>query len=177
MKTDAQTFGITFFADVAASALEAKDITPWDLRALILNTTANVKADLPLLKLAHFGDQRSDKNSLRHDGNVTAITGIEADYDGERIKFDTATATLKKARLQALIYTSPRNTLEKPRWRILCPTLHELPPDQRSKLMARLNGLFGDIFGPESFALASVLLRQGRRQWRAPLRTLQRRLC
>jgi predicted P-loop ATPase len=151
MKTDAQTIGITFFADVAASALETKDITLWDLRARILTTVANAKADLPLLKLARFGDQRSKKNSLRHDANVTAVTGIEADYDGERVKFDIAAAILKKARLQGLIYTSPSNTPKKPRWRVLCPTSCDLPPDQRGRLMARLNGLFGDIFASESF--------------------------
>src|SRR4029453_8122508 len=138
MKTDAQTIGITFFADVAASALETKDITLWDLRARILTTVANAKADLPLLKLARFGDQRSKKNSLRHDANVTAVTGIEADYDGERVKFDIAAAILKKARLQGLIYTSPSNTPKKPRWRVLCPTSCDLPPDQRGRLMARL---------------------------------------
>jgi hypothetical protein len=109
---------------------------------------------LPWIKLARFGDVKSDKKSLRHDGNVTAITGVEADYDGEVISFDEAVEVAEKARLLAIVYTSPSHTDAAPRWRVLCPTSGELPPDQRRFLMARLNGLYRGIFAAESWALS-----------------------
>ena len=86
--------------------------------------------------------------------NVVSISGIEADYDGEEISFEEATKIVEAARLSALLYTSPSHTEEKPRWRVLCPTSRDLPPEQRAKLVARLNGIFGGVFAPESFTLS-----------------------
>ena len=53
-----------------------------------------------------------------------------------------------------MLYTSPSHTEEKPRWRVLCPTSRDLPPEQRAKLVARLDGIFGGVFAPESFTLS-----------------------
>ena len=142
---------VTFFPDKSARTLSIKRMPIWELRDLILTTSADAKADLPWLKLAVFGNKRSTAGCLRRDENMTATTGLEADYDGEKISFDAAAQTLKQARLQALIYTSPSHTPEKPRWRVLCPFSQKLKPKQRAKMMARLCGLFGDIFSPESF--------------------------
>jgi len=126
----------------------------WELRGLILTTSADAKADLPLLKLAEFGTKRSENNCLRFNANLKAIGGIEADYDGEKISFDAAVQTLKQSRLQGLVYTSPSHTDAKPRWRVLYPTSRKLKPKQRKKMMARLCGVFGDIFARESFKLS-----------------------
>jgi len=71
----------------------------------IAEMVAPEKARLPWLKLGRFGQMRSDKNSLRHDANLLAITGIEADYDGEKISFDEAVEIAEKAGLAAIIYT------------------------------------------------------------------------
>jgi Primase C terminal 2 (PriCT-2) len=68
--------------------------------------------------------------------------------------FEEATKIVEAARLSALLYTSPSHTEEKPRWRVLCPTSRDLPPEQRAKLVARLNGTFGGVFAPESFTLS-----------------------
>jgi hypothetical protein len=68
--------------------------------------------------------------------------------------FEEATKIVKAAGLTALLYTSPSHTEEKPRWRVLCPTSRDLPPEERAKLMARLNGIFGGVFAPESFTLS-----------------------
>ena len=91
---------------------------------------------------------------LRRDANVVSISGIEADYDDEVMSFDEATEILEVARLSALLYTSPSHTEDNPRWRVLCPTSRDLPPEQRARLLGRLNGSFGDVFAPESFALS-----------------------
>jgi hypothetical protein len=144
----------TFFRNKSATTLTAQDISLAQLRELIRGESADTKDDLPWLKLATFGDKRSDQGSLRHDANVISISGIEADYDDEVISFDEAAKIIEAARLYALLYTSPSHTGDKPRWRVLCPTSRDLPPEERVKLLARLNGIFDDVFAPESFTLS-----------------------
>jgi predicted P-loop ATPase len=58
--------------------------------------------------------------------------------------------------LKALIYTSPSHSPEKPRWRILAPLSRPLPAALRSKLMARLNGVFGGVFSGETWTLSQA---------------------
>jgi hypothetical protein len=147
-------FALTTFKDYAAAT---KHEEFWTLRALaerIRATTASEKEALPWLKLARFGDVRTDKNSLRHDANVQAISGIEGDYDGERITIAEAVERLEQQGIAALIYPSPSFTKDAPRWRALCPTSAELPPDRRRPMLGRLNGLLGGIFSRESWTLS-----------------------
>lgn len=145
---------VTFFPNYAAKTLEAKEMTLADLSNLILSTTASKKADLPWLKLATFGGERSDKGSLRHDKNMISISGIELDYDQEMLSFNDAVAGIERAKLAALIYTSPSYTETKPRWRILLPTSCDLLPEERNKLVARVNGLFEGSFSNETWTLS-----------------------
>ena len=70
---------VTFFTDYAARSKREETLAPAELARKIEQTAAAEKARLPWLKLARFGTIRSDKNSLRHDPNVLAISGIEAD--------------------------------------------------------------------------------------------------
>jgi Primase C terminal 2 (PriCT-2) len=154
MKADVRLIRTTFFRNKSAAKLTAGDMSLEELRELILGTNAATKDKLPWLKFATFGDNKSDKGSLCHDANIISISGIEADYDGEEISFEEAVAFIKRHHLLALIYTSPSYTREKPRWRVLCPTSRDLPPEERAKLLARLNGIFGGVFAPESFTLS-----------------------
>ena len=153
-ETDTGKIHVTFFRDYAARNSTTEALAIQGLRDLIFNTTASAKRKLPWLKLATFGSKKSDKGSLRHDANVVSISGIELDYDDEKISFDEAAARIKKEQLNALIYTSPSHAKDKPRWRILCPTSRDLPPTERAKLVARVNGLFGGTFSGESFTLS-----------------------
>ena len=148
------SFALTTFKDYAAATKHEESCTLRTLAESIRGTTASKKEALPWLKLARFGDVRTDKNSLRHDANVLAITGIEGDYDGEKMPVAEAVEKLEKAGIFAVIYTSPSHTEAAPRWRVLCPTSSEMPPDQREKLMGRLNGLFGGVFSGESWTLS-----------------------
>jgi AAA domain len=145
---------LTLFRDHAAAEKAQRTVTTDELRALIRDTSAPAKSALPWLKLARFGNSKTPKGSLRHDQNVVAITGIEADYDSGSVGFDEAVEIAENAGLLAILYTSPSHTPERPRWRILCPTASELPPDQRSWLLARVNGLYQGIFAAESWALS-----------------------
>ena len=151
---DPDKLHVTFFPDETGSTLTTESIYIWDLRDRICNTAAATKDQLPWLKLATFGDQRSEHDSLRHNANVTAINGVEGDYDGEQVGLTTAITRLKAARIHFLVYTSPSHTPTAPRWRVLAPTSRPLPPEERSKLVARLNGVLGGILSGESFTLS-----------------------
>jgi hypothetical protein len=148
------TFAITFFPDFVAKTKREQSLGLGALAQLIHKAAAPTKEELPWLKLARFGELRSDKNSLRHDANVLAITGIEADYDGKQMAFEDAVVILRAAAISAIVYTSPSFTEDAPKWRILCFLSREYPPAEHDRLLGRLNGLFGGIFDPASWALS-----------------------
>ena len=118
-----------------------------ELRDLILKTSAASKAELPYLKLASFNGKINPDNPesrcLRYDKGVVSIHGVEGDKDDTPLSFEEAIKRLRAANLRALVYTSASHTEEKPRFRVLCPTSRELPPGERRKLMARVNGVLG----------------------------------
>jgi P4 family phage/plasmid primase-like protien len=145
---------VTFFPDFAAATKREESLTLHDLAERIVNTSASAKAGLPWLKLGLFGDTRTDKGSLRSNGNMKVCTGLEADYDGERVAFGDAVGILTEAGILSLVYTSPSHTDAKPRWRVLCQFSEERSPQQRDLYMARLNGVFHGIFAPESWTVS-----------------------
>jgi hypothetical protein len=151
---DAQHIRVTFFANYAATTKREVVLSRAALGERLRITTADDKGSLPWLKCARFGEQRSEHNSLRHNANVIAITGVEADYDGEQMGFDDAVRIVTTAGLCAIIYTSPSHTEAKPRWRVLCFCSREYPPTERARFLARLNGPFGGIFSHESWTLS-----------------------
>jgi len=154
--TAGQPFRVTFFGASAAGTKSEAVHTLESLSALITRTTAASKPALPWLKLARFGDRRTSKGSLRHDANVLAITGIEADYDGGAVEMSDAVARLEQQGVTAIVYTSPSHTEDAPRWRVLCPLAEEVPPAKRSHYLGRLNGLLGGIFAGESWAMSQA---------------------
>jgi hypothetical protein len=150
----AGTIAVTFFDNYAAAKKRQDQLTVAEIVRLIGDTTALRKEDLPWLKLARFGNAVTTQGSLRHDRNVIAVSGIELDYDGEAVAFDQAVEIAEKAGLEAIIYTSPSHTPERPRWRVLSPTSREIAPAERTHMCARVNGLYGGIFAAESFTLS-----------------------
>jgi hypothetical protein len=147
---------VTFFGNQRAQNLVADDLTLEKIAQFVRGTHAPTKGKLPWLKLAKFGSKRTDKNCLRHDANVQAISGIEGDYDGKIIPLDAAIKTTKAAGIKALLYSTASYTDPAPKWRILCPTSRALPPGERAKLVARVNGLFGGVLDPASFNLSQA---------------------
>ena len=124
---DTRTVRITFFPDEAAQSLRTADLTLPQLADRIAKQTAASKMELPWLKLAVFGNKRSEKNCLRTNANVVQITGIEIEHDAGEISFDTAIAAMRKARVRSLLYTSPSYVpATKERWRILVPLSQNL---------------------------------------------------
>ena len=145
---------VTFFPDQHAATKREVQVTLAALAECIRKSTGPEKAKLPWLKCARFGELCTKDGCLRHNANVLAVTGIEADYDAEQISFEDAERMLSKANLLAILYTSPSYTDDAPRWRVLCPLSQEYPPHQRDAFMARLNGLFGGVFSNESWTLS-----------------------
>lgn len=147
---------ITIFRNGSARECERRNVSLRTLAVDIHAPTTATKSALPWLKLARFGDVRTEKGSLRHNANVQAVDGIEADYDGERVSIGEAAALIEKAGLAALIYSSPSHTPDAPRWRVLCPLSSSAAPAERDRLCARLNGALGGILASESFTLSQA---------------------
>jgi hypothetical protein len=145
---------VTLFPDFAARARRQETVTFRQLALRIRNTTGPEKKTLPWLKLAGFGDIRTGEGCLRHNPNVLAISGIEGDYDDEKISMDDAVAMLRNANVADMIYASPSHTDGAPRWRVLCPLSWDWSPDARAGLVARLNGVLGGVLASESFTLS-----------------------
>ena len=107
---------ITFFGNHAAKTKEEERVSLRAMLPRLRDTRAPDKDTLPWCKLATFGTQRSRYGSLRNNGNVLEIEGVEGDCDCEQITLDRARQILQQANLAAVLYTSPSHTPAKPRW-------------------------------------------------------------
>lgn len=114
------------------------------------------KEEMPLIKLARFGDARSDKGSFRHDANMGVVDGIEGDYDAGEITLADAATMLAGSDVRSVLYSSPSSTPERPRWRVLAPLLQACEPGRRREYAGRLNAVLGGILAPESFTLSQA---------------------
>ncbi|MFN3992961.1 MAG: VapE domain-containing protein [Tabrizicola flagellatus] len=142
---------VSLFADVKAQRIEPNHLSLRQLQDRLNSTTARDKAALPLVKLATFGDARTDKGSLRHDANLLRVSGVEGDYDAGAVSPRQAAERLRRAGIASLIYTTPSHTAQAPRWRVLAPLARQVEPAEREALCARLNGALGGILATESF--------------------------
>jgi hypothetical protein len=145
------TITVTFFLNPYAKSKREVQITAGELLGLILNITAKTKERLPLLKLARFGDELSDRGCIRHDDNMLAISGIEGDYDAKQVSFEEAVRRVTAAGIYAIVYTSPSHRPTAPKWRVLAFCSREYPPSERDRFMGRLNGVLMGVLAPESW--------------------------
>ena len=112
------------------------------------------KSRCPWIKVATFGGKKSPGGSLRSNENVLLVYGVEGDYDGEVISISAAKSTLESLEIKAAFYPSPSSTVDKPRWRVICPLSAPCKPDARNALVARLNGVLDGVLAHESFTLS-----------------------
>jgi hypothetical protein len=154
VKPSTQEIELTLFVDERAQAKKRWHMTPMQMVANIHNEKKASKADLPWLKLAVFGDQKSERGSYRHNANVKWITGACGDYDGGNITFDEAEERLHEVGVMAVIYTTPSYTDEKPRWRVVAPASKRCSPEDHTLFMNRLNGIFDGGLAGESWSLS-----------------------
>ena len=146
---------VTYFSDYAAALLREERVALPDLARQVQTMVAPEKARLALVEAGpvrrqaqrqQFAETRRQR--ARHHRQSRPTT------TARRSASTTAVETAEQGGLGCIIYTSPSHTPDKPRWRVLCPLSRELPPEDRYRLVARLNGLYGGIFAAESFTLS-----------------------
>lgn len=114
------------------------------------------KEQMPLIKLATFGDKTNAKGSLRHNGNVLELYGLVGDYDAGQVALADAAALLRTAGIEAVVYSTPSHTPDAPRWRVVAPFSQKQLPAQHAHYMDLLNGALGGILSPESWTLSQT---------------------
>jgi hypothetical protein len=151
-----ERFPVTIFRDIKARTKTEREFSVGELAELIRATAAAEKHGLPLLKLASFGDKRTEKGSLRFDDNMVRVFGAESDYDGGAMSFEDAVARAREAGVSTILYTSPSHTPEKPRWRGLFPFAGAMLPAGRALMADRANAIFGGVLSRETWALSQA---------------------
>ncbi len=152
---------LTRFPDQWAKSKKEVRCSLRSLANQIREKKAASKGELPFLKMATFGDTKTAKGCLRHDANVLKVLGIEGDHDTGQMTPEEARDRLTKAGIVALIYTTPSHTSAKPRWRVMCPFSAPLPPKDRARHVARLNGVLKGMLAGESFTLSQAFYAGG----------------
>lgn len=145
---------VAFFKTARDTGVKHERMTLRRLADIIVETSAETKKDLPLAKLGRFGKHLGDHKALRNDDNLLSISGIEADYDGEKISAKQAADILRSAGIAGIIHTSPSHRKSAPRWRIYCPLSEPYDASDRTIFVAELNGAFSGALGSESFTLS-----------------------
>jgi P4 family phage/plasmid primase-like protien len=112
------------------------------------------KAECALFNFAVFGEARNDRGNLRHNNNVLECYGVVGDYDGEQVSVDEAVSRLRGLRIEAVVYTSPTHTPDKPRWRVVVPFRSAHSPALHATYVDLLNGALGGILNAESWTLS-----------------------
>src|SRR5579871_5955283 len=102
---DTATHRVTLFPNKLAKSQKLESLTLQEIKQRMLETLGPSKGKLPLIKLAAFGDVPTTEGCLRHDANVEAVTGIETDYDAEKLSFEDGLARLQALGARGIIYT------------------------------------------------------------------------
>ena len=158
---------ITFFPNQSAQSKTTGTLTLEQLRDKIQTTTAAEKGKLPWLKLAAFGNKRTELNCIRNNDNVVSITGVELDYDDKEMNVDDAIAIAEKAKLRALLYTSASYTDASAEVARRGANVATIATQRAGKAGGTRQWSLGGIFDGASFTLSqSVLLRQRQQQSR-----------
>ncbi len=112
------------------------------------------------IKLATFGEKRSDADSLRTDANMLSVTGAEGDYDGEVMPPEEAVERLTEAGIECAVYTSASHKEAAPRWRVIAPfsapysASEDEMRDYRKDMVHRIEKALGIPLNSESYVLS-----------------------
>ena len=148
------SFPVTIFKDWYAFDKIERTVTAAEFVEMVKSASAARKRDLPWLKVATFGNAKTDADCLRSDKNLLQVYGVEGDYDAKAISFDEAMGLARKAGVLTILYTSPSHTPEAPKWRAIHPFAGPMPPTGRDSMMDRANGIFGGVLAGKSWALS-----------------------
>ncbi len=132
--------------------------TPWleVVENIAVLPEADAKDHCPMIKLARFGDKKTEKGSFRHDNNVMDVYGIEADYDAGHMHLEDAFEKISEHNICAVVFETWSSTPEYPRWRALVPFSQKHPPEDRCYYSEALNGMLDGVLAPESAVLSQA---------------------
>ncbi len=144
---------VTVFANRRALRMKEGTMSVRELAARIANNVHQSKDGMRHIKLARFSGEKTERGSYRHNSALLAVSGIECDYDAGEMSVEEAAVALEDAGVAAFIYTTPSHQQDENgnRWRILCPFSQEITPAERAPMVARINGLLGNVLARESF--------------------------
>lgn len=148
----------SIFPNVGAQSIKRKS-APWGeiVKRLTAPKEYPSKASCPLIKLATFGDKRTERgSSLRSDENMLEVFGLVGDYDDEQIGVEEAAKRLENYGIEAFFYTSASHTPEKPRWRVLAPLSKPYPASEHNRLLGMLDEALGWVLAEESFTASQT---------------------
>lgn len=148
----------TTFDDVLGKALTEHETT-WPAFVDMLRTLPRVphKELAPLASLCTYGDHvKPGGESRRNADNVTAVFGIEVDYDGEVISVGEGVKTLQAAGLTSVVCTTASHSPHAPRWRAFLPFAAPGTLADREAALERVNGLFEARIAQESFSVSQA---------------------
>ena len=104
------------------------------------------KAAQPLIKLGTF-----DNSSRGQGSSLTAISGVEIDYDAGNVTASSAAKLLRQAGIECVICSTYTSSTDCPKWRVFAPTSRELPAELRAYLVAALDSILLGIAARESY--------------------------
>lgn len=153
--------GYTIFKNLwpkSQKDMEVRKGVRWSELVRFIEDQENVhytnKKDCPLISLCSYGSEKTEKGVLRHASNVRKVYGVEIDYDGEQMTPAEAQKLLRDAGIRAVIYTSPSHRPEHPRWRALLPLSKPHAPEDRARMVGKVNAALGGVVSRESFTLS-----------------------
>ena len=132
-----ESVNFTYWAGLHLTTGSFHSVAWRELGQWILGQHAATKAELPLIKLAHF-------NGTCEAVNLTMLYGIEAEHDAGTIQPEEAVTRLQAAGVTALIYTTPSSRTDAQRWRVLCPFAAPADPATLVNHLGRLAGALGN---------------------------------
>ncbi len=142
----------THFQNLTASRKWVRELRQFrEIAGIVEQTVSPTKDKLPLWSCCRFGKQKTAAGSLRHDANVLGFRAIIGDHDAGTQTMEEAAGRLRDAGVAAFLHETWQSTPGKPRWRVVCPTAGELPPDRYKPLAARLNDILGGTLASELF--------------------------
>jgi hypothetical protein len=144
----------SIFQSVTASNVSCHEVAWSQLRDKLLNpaTVKPSKKQLPLIKMGAFGNQRTEKGSLRSDENLISVTGVEGDYDAGLMTMQEAAEKLQAAEIECVLYTTPSHTAESPRWRVIAPLTKPIAAAERATYVNLLDHILGGSSGAHILA-------------------------
>lgn len=154
-----RTADFSRFPDDHAFEIIRMRMTLREFEAHIRGEVATDRDRVPWFVFGAFGDDVASSPSgrcYRHKANFLHIDGVELDFDNCPFTPLQVRHRLRTAGLAALIYTTPSHGLpgKGNRLRVFLPCSRSLPPAERYRLVARVNGLMSGKADDASFSLS-----------------------